>query len=169
MQRKGWYAPPPGVTDIPGLEVAGTIEAVGAGVREWRAGDEGAALVSGGGYAEYCSAPAPQCLPLPKGVDFTHAAALPETTFTVWTNMFERARLAPGETVLIQGGASGIGTTAIQLAVAFGARVFVTAGSAEKCEACLALGAERAFNYRETDFVAAVREATDGRGVDVVI
>jgi len=169
MQRKGWYPPPPGASDIPGLEVAGTVEALGVGVSDWRVGDQVCALVSGGGYAEYCSAPSPQCLPLPNGLDFTHAAALPETVFTVWTNMFERARLAPGETVLVHGGASGIGTTAIQLATAFGARVFATAGTEEKCAACLALGAEQAFNYRDTDFVVAANAATNGRGVDVVI
>ena len=169
LQRQGRYPPPQGASDIPGLEVAGTIEEVGADVREWRAGDRVCALVSGGGYAEYCAAPAPQCLPLPRGMDFTHAAALPETTLTVWTNVFERGRLASGESILIHGGSSGIGTMAIQLARACGARAFATAGSSEKCAACEALGAERAFNYRETDFVAAVRAATDGRGVDVVL
>jgi len=127
------------------------------------------ALVAGGGYAGYCSAPAPQCLPGPRGIGLIHAAALPETFFTVWTNVFERGRLAPGESILVHGGSSGIGTTAIQLARVLGSRVFTTAGSAEKCAACEALGAERAFNYRETDFVAAVKEATGGRGVDVVL
>ena len=169
LQRQGRYPPPQGASDIPGLEVAGTIEEVGADVREWRAGDRVCALVSGGGYAEYCAAPAPQCLPLPRGMDFTHAAALPETTLTVWTNVFERGRLASGESILIHGGSSGIGTMAIQLARACGARAFATAGTSEKCAACEAFGAERAFNYRETDFVAAVRDATDGRGVDVVL
>jgi putative PIG3 family NAD(P)H quinone oxidoreductase len=168
-QRLGRYAPPPGASDIPGLEVAGTIEEAGASVADWRAGDDVCALVSGGGYAEYCAAPAPQCLPIPAGVDPIHAAGIPETTFTVWTNVFERGRLRHGESILIHGGSSGIGTTAIQLARAFGARVFVTAGSAEKCAACEALGAERAFNYREMDFSAAVREATGGRGVDVIL
>jgi NADPH2:quinone reductase len=169
LQRQGRYPPPPGVTDIPGLEVAGTVEAVGADVSEWRVGDRVCALVSGGGYAEFCAAPAPQCLPVPRGMDFAHAGAIPETTFTVWTNVFERGRLARGESILIHGGSSGIGTTAIQLARAFGARVFVTAGSAEKCAACEAIGAERAINYRETDFVAAVKDATGGQGVDVVL
>ena len=169
MQRQGRYPPPPGASDIPGLEVAGTIEETGANVRSWRAGDRVCALVSGGGYAEYCAAPAPQCLPIPRGLDFIQAAAIPETTFTVWTNVFERGRLQQGESILVHGGSSGIGTTAIQLARAFGARVFTTAGSAEKCAACEALGAERAINYRETDFVAAIRDLTGGRGVDVIL
>jgi putative PIG3 family NAD(P)H quinone oxidoreductase len=169
LQRQGRYPPPPGITDIPGLEVAGIIEAVGPGVDSWRVGDRVCALVSGGGYAEFCVVPAPQCLPLPRGLDFTHAAAIPETTFTVWTNVFERGKLTRGETILIHGGSSGIGTTAIQLARAFGARVFATAGSTEKCKACEAIGAERAVNYREADFVAAVKELTNGRGVDVVL
>src|SRR5436190_1377559 len=136
MQRMGHYPPPPGITDIPGLEVAGVIEAVGEDVRDWRVGDRVCALVAGGGYAEYCVAPAPQCLPVPKGMDVVKAAAIPETFFTVWTNVFERGRLASGESILIHGGSSGIGTTAIQLARARGARVFATAGSAEKCRAC---------------------------------
>jgi putative PIG3 family NAD(P)H quinone oxidoreductase len=169
MQRMGRYPPPPGAPDIPGLEVAGTIEAVGAGVTDWNTDDRVCALVAGGGYAEYCVAPAPQCLPIPRGLDFTQAAAIPETFFTVWTNVFERGRLRPGEAILIHGGSSGIGTTAIQLARAFGARPFATAGSAEKCAACESIGAERCFNYRETDFVAAVREATGDRGVDVIL
>jgi putative PIG3 family NAD(P)H quinone oxidoreductase len=169
MQRQGRYPAQPGVTDIPGLEVAGTITQVGANVRDYRTGDQVCALVAGGGYAEYCAAPAPQCLPIPRGMDLTHAAAVPETFFTVWTNVFERGKLAPGESILIHGGSSGIGTTAIQLARTFGARVFATAGTAEKCAACEALGAERAINYRDTDFVQAVREATGGRGVDVVL
>jgi putative PIG3 family NAD(P)H quinone oxidoreductase len=169
MQRQGRYPAQPGVTDIPGLEVAGTITEVGANVRDWHPGDEVCALVAGGGYAEYCAAPAPQCLPVPRGMDLTHAAGIPEAFFTVWTNVFERGKLARGESILIHGGSSGIGTTAIQLARAFGARVFATAGTAEKCAACEALGAESAVNYRETDFVEAVREATAGRGVDVVL
>jgi NADPH2:quinone reductase len=169
MQRAGHYPPPPGASDIPGLEVAGTIVQVGADVRDWRAGDTVCALVAGGGYAEYCVAPAPQCLPVPRGFDFIHAAAIPETFFTVWSNVFERGRLQPGESILIHGGSSGIGTTAIQLARALSSRVFATAGSAEKCAACERLGAERAVNYREVDFVAAIREATGGRGVDVVL
>jgi len=169
MQRQGKYPPPPGAPDIPGLEVAGTIDEVGGSVTGWQVGDRVCALVWGGGYAEYCAAPAPQVLPVPSGMDLIHAAAIPETTFTVWTNLFERGRLQPGEAVLVHGGSSGIGTTAIQLARARGARVFATAGSAEKCTACEALGAECAFNYRDTDFVAAVQEATGGRGVDVVL
>jgi NADPH:quinone reductase len=169
LQRQGRYPPPPGVTDIPGLEIAGTIEAIGPAVTSWRVGDAVCALVSGGGYAEFCAVPAPQCLPIPRGLDVTHAAAIPETTFTVWTNVFERGRLAAGESILIHGGSSGIGTTAIQLAHARGARVFATAGSAEKCAACESIGAERGINYRETDFVAAVKALTDGRGVDVVL
>jgi NADPH2:quinone reductase len=169
MQRAGHYPPPPGASDIPGLEVAGTIVDVGSDVHEWRAGDSVCALVAGGGYAEYCVAPALQCLPVPRGCDLEHAAAIPEAFFTVWTNLFDRGRLKAGESVLIHGGTSGIGTTAIQLARAFGARVFATAGSAEKCAACERLGAERAINYRDTDFVAAVRETTGGRGVDVVL
>src|SRR6186713_2334790 len=169
MQRQGRYPPPPGASDIPGLEIAGEIAAVGADVKSWRIGDRVCALVSGGGYAEYCAAPAPQCLPIPAGVDLVHAAAIPETFFTVWTNVFERGRLAAGESILIHGGSSGIGTTAIQLAHALGARVITTAGSDEKCAACASLGADVAINYRTADFVAAVKEATSGRGVDVVL
>jgi len=169
FQRLGRYAPPPGASDIPGLEVAGTIEQLGPEVRDWRIGDEVCALVAGGGYAEYCAAPAPQCLPLPRGLDLIAAAAIPETFFTVWTNVFERGRLQAGESLLVHGGSSGIGTTAIQLARARGARVFATAGSAAKCEACERLGAERAINYREADFAAVVRDLTGGRGVDVVL
>jgi len=169
VQRQGHYPPPPGASDIPGLEVAGTIDEVASDVTNWRRGDTVCALVSGGGYAEYCAAPAPQCLPVPRGIDLVHAAAIPETTFTVWTNVFERGRLQKGETLLVHGGSSGIGTTAIQLARAFGARVLATAGSDEKCAACEALGAERAINYRTTDFVTAAREATGGRGADVIL
>jgi putative PIG3 family NAD(P)H quinone oxidoreductase len=169
MQRMGHYPPPPGITDIPGLEVAGTIEAVGADVGDWRIGDRVCALVAGGGYAEYCVAPAPQCLPVPKGMDFVHAAAIPETFFTVWTNVFERGRLKAGEALLVHGGTSGIGTTAIQLAHALGARVFATAGSAEKCRACETLGAARGINYKSEDFVAVVKQLTGGKGVDVVL
>ena len=169
MQRKGQYPPPHGASDIPGLEIAGTVELAGTQVGPWKIGDKVCALVSGGGYAEYCTAPAPQCLPIPRGMDLIHAAAIPETTFTVWTNVFERGRLVAGESLLVHGGSSGIGTTAIQLGRAFGARVFATAGSADKCAACEALGAERAFNYREVDFVAGVKELTDGKGVDVVL
>ncbi|HKF65093.1 MAG TPA: NAD(P)H-quinone oxidoreductase [Vicinamibacterales bacterium] len=169
MQRMGHYPPPPGASDVPGLEVAGVIVKIAHGVSEWRMGDRVCALLAGGGYAEFCVAPAPQCLPLPRGLDFVHAAAIPETFFTVWTNVFERGRLKSGESILIHGGSSGIGTTAIQLAHAFGARVFATAGSAAKCAACERLGAERAFNYRDVDFVAAVNEATNRRGVDLIL
>jgi putative PIG3 family NAD(P)H quinone oxidoreductase len=169
LQRAGHYPPPPGASDIPGLEVAGTVVALGDGASGLRLGDAVTALVTGGGYAEYCAAPAEQCLPVPRGLDLAEAAALPETFFTVWTNVFERGRLAPGETLLVHGGSSGIGTTAIQMARAFGARVLVTAGTAEKCAACVALGAERAVDYKREDFVAAAREATGGRGVDVLL
>jgi len=168
-QRLGKYPPPPGASDIPGLEIAGTIEQTGPGVPDWRVGDRVCALVTGGGYAEYCVAPARQCLPVPRGFDFVAAAAIPETFFTVWTNVFERGRLKPGESILIHGGSSGIGTAAIQLARTFGSRVFATAGSAEKCAACQQLGAQLAINYRDTDFVAAIRDATGGRGVDVIL
>lgn len=169
MQRQGAYPPPPGASDIPGLEVAGTIEAVGEDVHAWRPGDQVCALVAGGGYATLCVAPAPQCLPLPTGLDVVAAAAIPETFCTVWTNVFDRGRLQPGETALFHGGASGIGTTGIQLAVARGSRVFATAGSDDRCRACEALGAERAINYRTTDFVGAVRDLTGGRGVDLIL
>jgi putative PIG3 family NAD(P)H quinone oxidoreductase len=169
FQRRGRYPPPPGASDIPGLENAGTIEALGDGVGGWRGGDQVCALVSGGGYAEYCVAPAPQCLPVPNGMDLISAAAIPETYFTVWTNVFERGKLRHGETLLVHGGTSGIGTTAIQLARAKGARVFATAGSREKCNACERLGAERGIDYHVEDFVAAVKELTGGRGVDVVL
>jgi len=168
-QRQGKYPPPPGASEIPGLEVSGTVERVGSAVTAWHAGDAVCALVSGGGYAEYCVAPAAQCLPIPAGVDLIAAGALPETTFTVWNNVFERGRLKEGESLLVHGGSSGIGTTAIQLARARGARVFTTAGSRAKCEACVELGAERAINYRDEDFVAAVHDATRGQGVDVIL
>jgi putative PIG3 family NAD(P)H quinone oxidoreductase len=169
IQRRGSYPPPPGASDIPGLEVAGTIEAVGARVRDWQAGDRVCALVSGGGYADRCVAPAAQCLPIPGPLDMVAAAAIPETFFTVWTNVFDRGRLQAGEAALFHGGTSGIGTTAIQLAAARGARVFATAGSDEKCRACESLGAERAVNYRTSDFVDVVRTLTGGRGVDLVL
>jgi putative PIG3 family NAD(P)H quinone oxidoreductase len=169
LQRTGHYPPPPGASAILGLEVSGTIAALGAGVTGWRAGDEVCALIAGGGYAEYCVAPAPQCLPPPEGVPLVAAAGLPETCFTVWTNVFDRGRLAAGESFLVHGGTSGIGTTAIQLARAFGARVFATAGSAGKCAVCRELGAERAIDYRQEDFVATVKEATQGNGVDVIL
>ena len=169
FQRLGRYPPPPGASDIPGLEIAGTIERVGGLVGTFRTGDAVCALVAGGGYAEYCVAPAPQCLAVPEGIDMIAAAAIPETFFTVWTNVFERGRLATGESLLVHGGSSGIGTTAIQLARARGARVFATAGSSDKCAACERLGAERAINYRTEDFVAVVKAATAERGVDVVL
>ena len=169
MQRLGRYDPPPGSSDIPGLEVAGRVVALGAGASRWRVGDQVCALVAGGGYAEYCPAPEVQCLPVPEGFSMIEAAALPETFFTVWSNVFDRAALKSGETFLVHGGSSGIGTTAIQLARAFGARVFTTAGSAEKCRVCEELGAERAINYRDEDFVAVIRDATEKRGVDVVL
>ena len=169
LQRLGRYPPPPGASDVPGLEVAGEVAAVGEGVEGWRAGDAVCALVAGGGYAEYCLAPAPQCLPVPRGLSVGEAAALPETFFTVWTNVFERGRLAPGETLLVHGGSSGVGTAAISLARALGSRVLATAGSPEKCAACATLGAERAINYRDEDFVAVVKERTGGRGADVIL
>jgi NADPH:quinone reductase len=169
LQRMGRYPPPPGASDLPGLEVSGVVEALGPSVSGFQVGDRVCALLSGGGYAEYCTAPAPQCLPVPAGVDLVDAAGIPETTFTVWTNVFERGRLSAGESILIHGGSSGIGTTAIQLARAKGARVFATVGSDEKCAACEALGAERTINYKTTDFVEAIRQLTDGRGVDVVL
>jgi NADPH2:quinone reductase len=168
LQRTGRYAPPPGISDIPGLEVAGTVASVGTDVSRWREGDAVCALVAAGGYAEYCVAPEPQCLPIPHGLRPLEAAAIPETFFTVWTNLFQSGKLAEGESVLVHGGTSGIGTTAIQLARAFGATVLATAGSDEKCAACERLGA-RAIHYRTTDFVLAIREATSGRGVDVVV
>ena len=169
MQRRGRYPPPPGASDIPGLEVSGTIAALGDGVTGWNMGDKVCALVAGGGYATLCVAPAAQCLPVPASVELVAAAAIPETLFTVWTNMFDRGRLKSGETALVHGGSSGIGTTAIQLAVARGARVFATAGSDEKCRACERLGASRAINYRQDDFVEQVRALTGGRGVDLIL
>jgi NADPH2:quinone reductase len=174
QQRKGLYPPPPDASPVLGLEVAGEVVAVGPGSNALREGQRVCALVNGGGYAEYCVAPSVQCLPWPAGYDAVRAAALPETFFTVWANMFgphypALSRLVPGATVLIHGGSSGIGTTAIQLARAFGARVFTTAGSPAKCEACLALGAEAAIDYRQEDFVARVLELTQGKGVNLVL
>jgi putative PIG3 family NAD(P)H quinone oxidoreductase len=169
MQRQGIYPPPPGASDIPGLEVGGTIAAIGSGVADWKVGDVVCALLAGGGYAEYAVAPAPQCLPVPGTLDQIAAAVLPETSFTVWTNVFERGRLAAGETFLVHGGSSGIGTMAIQMARALGARVLTTAGSDEKCAACERLGAERAINYRTEDFGQVVQEVTNGRGVNVIL
>jgi NADPH2:quinone reductase len=168
-QRAGTYPPPPGASDLPGLEVAGTVVALGADVQRWAVGDAVCALTNGGGYAQYVTVPAGHCLPVPTDLDWCEAAALPETCFTVWTNVFDRARLISGETLLVHGGSSGIGTTAIPLARAFGARVFATAGSAEKVAACERIGAERGINYREEDFVAVVRELTDGKGADVIL
>ncbi len=169
LQRKGAYPPPPGASDIPGLEVAGAVVARGAQVTSLHDGETVCALVTGGGYAEYCVAPAAQCLPVPRGLSAIEGAALPETYFTVWSNVFDRGRLRPGESFLVHGGSSGIGTTAIQLARAFGAKVFTTAGSEEKCRACRELGADLAVNYREADFAEAVRAANDGRGVDLIL
>jgi NADPH:quinone reductase len=169
LQRQGKYAPPPGAPDTPGLEVAGTLVAIGGSVADWTIGDHVCALVAGGGYAEYCVAPAVQCLPVPRGFSMVEAAAIPETFFTVWTNVFDRGRLQAGETILIHGGASGIGTTAVMLARAFGATVYATAGTPEKCAACERLGATRAINYRTEDFLEVVRAATAGAGVDLVL
>ena len=169
MQRRGAYPPPAGASDLPGLEVSGTVVAAGDGTAGWHEGDRVCALVAGGGYATRCVAPARQCLPIPEGVDLVAAAAIPETFFTVWSNVFDRGRLQAGESALFHGGSSGIGTTAIQLAAARGARVFATAGTDDKCRACEALGAERVINYRTTDFVAAIRSLTDGRGVDLIL
>jgi len=169
MQRRGVYPPPPGASDIPGLEIAGTVAALGENVRHLSIGEPVCALVTGGGYADYCTASAALCLPIPEGIDFIQAAALPETFFTVWSNVFDRAHLSAGETLLIHGGGSGIGTTAIQLAKAFGARVFITAGSDVKCECCVQLGADAAINYREQDFVDAVKQMTDNKGADVIL
>jgi putative PIG3 family NAD(P)H quinone oxidoreductase len=169
LQRKGAYPPPAGASDLPGLEVAGEVAALGEDAARWRVGDQVCALTPGGGYAEYVTVHASNALPVPPGFTLTEAAAVPETFFTVWHNVFERGGLKGGETLLVHGGSSGIGTTAIQLAKAFGARVIATAGSAEKCEACVKLGADRAVNYREEDFVRAVKDATDGRGANVIL
>ncbi len=169
MQRKGLYPPPPGASDIPGLEIAGEVVAVGSGTSRWKPGDAVTALVSGGGYATYCVAHGDHALPVPAEMSMVEAAAIPETFFTVWTNLFDRGGLKRGETALIHGGTSGIGVTAIQLARAFGAKVVVTAGSDEKCEACRHLGADVAINYRTQDFVAETRKATDGKGADVIL
>jgi putative PIG3 family NAD(P)H quinone oxidoreductase len=169
MQRMGQYPPPKGVTDIPGLELAGEVVALGPNVRRWKVGDKVTALVAGGGYAEYCVVPEPQALPIPAGLTLTEAAAMPETFFTVYPNVFERGALKAGESLLVHGGTSGIGTVAIMLGKAFGARVFATAGSPEKCDACRRLGAELAINYKSEDFVAAVKKATGDKGVDVIV
>ena len=169
MQRKGMYPPPAGASDIPGLEIAGTVVAIGEGVASLVVGDKVCALVTGGGYAEFCVAPEVQCLPVPRGLTMIEAASLPENYFTVWTNVFDRGRLARGESLLVQGGSSGIGVSAIQIAHALGSRVFATAGSPAKCAACERLGAERAINYRTEDFVEVTKSATGGRGVDVIL
>ncbi|WP_027863886.1 NAD(P)H-quinone oxidoreductase [Massilia alkalitolerans] len=169
LQRLGKYPVPPGASDLPGLEVAGEIVDGDYAAAGFAKGDMVCALVQGGGYAEYCTAPAEQCLPVPQGLSPLEAASLPETFFTVWSNVFDRAQLAPGESLLVQGGTSGIGVTAIQLAAALGHRVFATAGSDEKCRACEQLGAERGINYRNEDFAAVVKELTGGKGVDVIL
>ena len=169
LQRQGLYPPPPGVTDIPGLEVAGNIVSLGKAVTNWKVGDAVCALLAGGGYAAYATASACLCLPLPRNLSMIEGAAIPETFFTVWTNVFERGRLKAGETLLVHGGSSGIGTTAIQMAVCLKARVFATAGNAQKCRACEALGAERCINYKTHDFVSILKELTQNRGVDVIL
>lgn len=169
LQRLGKYPVPPGASELPGLEVAGEIVDGDYAAAGFAKGDLVCALVQGGGYAEYCTAPAEQCLPIPKGLTPLEAASLPETYFTVWTNVFDRARLAPGESLLVQGGSSGIGVTAIQLAAALGHRVFATAGTDEKCRACEQLGAARGIDYRKEDFVQVVKELTGGKGVDVIL
>lgn len=169
FQRAGNYAPPPGASDLPGLEIAGEIVDGDLANSDFKKGDLVCALVSGGGYAEYCSAPVAQCLPLPDGWSVMEAASLPETFFTVWSNVFDRAGLSGDETLLVQGGSSGIGAAAIQIATALGHRVFATAGSDDKCRACEALGAERGINYRTEDFAAVIKAATDGKGVDVIL
>ena len=169
LQRQGHYPVPPDASDLPGLEVAGEVAALGSQVKDWKLGEAVCALVHGGGYAEYCTAPEVTALPVPKGLSLVEAASLPETFFTVWGNVYERAKLAPGETFLVQGGSSGIGVAAIQMAAASGHRVFATAGSDEKCAACVRLGAEKAFNYRTQDWSAETRAATGGKGVDVIL
>ena len=169
MQRQGLYPPPPGASDIPGLEIAGEVVALGSGASRFKPGDKVTALVAGGGYAQFCPVHESNALPVPGALSLVEAAAIPETFFTVWHNVFERGALDRGETLLVHGGSSGIGTTAIQLAKAFGARVITTAGSAEKCEACVRLGADKAVNYRSEDFVAATKAATDGRGADLIL
>lgn len=169
MQVAGMYPPPPGASEIPGLELAGEIVAIGSNLTDWACGDKVCALVTGGGYAQYAAVPAAQCLPVPDGLTMTQAAGLPETFFTVWHNVFDKAALKTGETFLVHGGTSGIGTTAIQLAKAFGAKVIATAGSQEKCQACRDLGADVAINYKTEDFVEQVKAATDGKGANVIL
>ena len=168
-QRAGKYPPPPDASDLPGLEIAGEVAACGSEAKRWKVGDRVCALARGGGYAEFCVVPEVQALPVPKGLSMAEAASLPETCFTVWSNVYDRGRLAPGESLLVQGGSSGIGVTAIQMAKAMGNRVFATAGSDEKCAACVKLGADKAINYRTQDFAAEVKAATGGKGVDVVL
>jgi NADPH2:quinone reductase len=169
LQRMGKYAVPPDASDLPGLEIAGEIVGLGGSATRFKVGDKVCALVHGGGYAEYCATPEVQALPIPKGLTALEAASLPETFFTVWSNVYDRARLAPGESLLVQGGSSGIGVTAIQMAHAMGNRVFATAGSDEKCAACVKLGAEKAINYKTQDFAAEIKAATGGKGVDVIL
>jgi NADPH:quinone reductase len=169
LQRMGLYPVPPDASPLPGLEVAGEVAEIGSDVKEWKRGDKVCALANGGGYAEYCAVPAVQALPIPKNLSMVEAASLPETFFTVWGNVYDRGRLAPGESLLVQGGTSGIGVTAIQMAAATGNRVFATAGSDDKVAACVRLGAEKAFNYKTQDWVAEVRAATGGKGVNVIL
>jgi len=169
FQREGIYPVPPGVTDIPGLDIAGRVVALGPNVKKWKIGDNVCALVAGGGYAEYCVAHEGSCLPIPSGLSLIEGAALPETMFTVWSNVFDRVRLKRGETFLVHGGASGIGTSAIQMASALGARVFTTAGSDARCRRCEALGAELAVDYKTQDFVTVLKERTEGKGIDVIL
>src|SRR5256885_2523943 len=169
LQRSGNYPVPPDASPLPGLEIAGEVVELGAAAKMWKRGDKVCALANGGGYAEYCAVPEAQALPLPRGLSMVEAASLPETFFTVWGNVYDRGKLAPGETLLVQGGSSGIGVTAIQMAAATGNRVFATAGSDEKVAACVKLGAEQAFNYKTQDWVAEVRAATDGKGVNVIL
>ncbi len=169
LQRQGNYPPPEGASDILGMEVAGEVAAIGANVKRWKVGDKICALLSGGGYAEYVAAPEGHCLPVPKNLSLTEAAALPEAVVTVWANIFEAGGLQPGQIVLAHGGSSGIGTTAIQMVKAFGVKIFVTAGTDEKCAACLKLGADLAINYKKEDFVAVIEQANGKRGIDVVL
>ena len=169
LQRMGLYAVPPDASDLPGLEIAGTVASTGAGVTLWKVGDQVCALAHGGGYAEYCRVPEVQALPIPKGLSPLEAASLPETFFTVYSNVFDRGGLKPGESFLVQGGSSGIGVTAIQMVSAMGNRVFATAGSEEKCAACVGLGAEKAFNYKSQDWAAEIKSATAGKGVNVIL
>jgi NADPH2:quinone reductase len=169
-QRKGVYPPPPGAPqDIPGLEIAGVVDAVGSAITRWKIGDQVCALVSGGGYAEYCPAPEGQCLPIPGQLNFIEAASLPETFFTVWSNVFDRGKLQPGESLLVHGGSSGIGVTAIQLAKALNSTVYVTAGSEDKCRFCEQLGAAKAINYKQENFVEVLKQTTQSKGVNVIL